>query len=180
MLSGPSGVGKSTLVTWLREHVPTAWISVSATTRPPREGEVNGFNYHFVSDTQFDELVATGALLEWAQFSGNRYGTPRAPVEERLAAGESVLLEIDLEGARQIRRAGPPARLVFLQPPSWEVLRQRLVGRGTESPEVIERRLERARVELAAATEFDEVIVNDDIDAAGRRLASLLGVAVLG
>lgn len=174
VLSGPSGVGKSTVVQWLRQHAPDLWVSVSATTRLPRPGERDGVNYRFVTPAEFDQLVTDGALLEWAEFAGHRYGTPRSPVEKRLARGAPVLLEIELEGARQVRRAMPDALFVFLAPPSWEVLRDRLVGRGTEAPDVVARRLERAEVELAAADEFDRVLVNDDVAAVGEALVGLL------
>jgi guanylate kinase len=159
-----------------RDTHPEVWLSVSATTRKPRPGEVDGVNYRFVAGERFDELVTTGALLEWAEFAGNRYGTPRGPVEERLAAGVPVLLEIELEGARQVRRSMPEALLVFLAPPSWEELERRLGRRGTEEPAVVERRLEIARVELAAASEFDVTLVNSDVDEVCERLVSLMGV----
>lgn len=163
VVSGPSGVGKSTVVREALGLDPSIWLSVSATTRAARPGEVDGRSYFFVSDERFDELVATGGLLEWAQFAGNRYGTPREPVEQRRYAGQPVLLEIELQGARQVRAAVPDARLVFLAPPSWEVLTARLVGRGTEDPAAVERRLAAARTELAAAEEFDTVLVNADV-----------------
>jgi guanylate kinase len=174
VLSGPSGVGKSTVVDWLREHDADVFFSVSATTRAQRPGEVDGVNYRFLSDAEFDQLVADGGLLEWAEFAGARYGTPAAPVSKHLASGQPVLLEIELQGARQVRVARPDALLVFLAPPSWEVLQSRLTGRGTEDPEAVRRRLEVAVVELAAATEFDAVIVNDDVGAVGRALLDFL------
>lgn len=177
VVSGPSGVGKSTVVTRVRELEPRVWVSVSATTRPPRRGDVEGETYTFVDDARFDAMVEGGELLEWAEFAGNRYGTPRAPVLERLAAGVPVLLEIELNGARQVRAAMPEARLVFLAPPSWDALVARLVGRGTESAEVVERRLAQARVELAAETEFDATVVNATVEGAARSLLDLMGLS---
>lgn len=173
VLSGPSGVGKTTVVRRLRESAPQLWVSVSATTRFPRPGESDGIHYLFVSDDQFDRLVADGDMLEWARYAGNRYGTPRQPVDAVRATGTPVLLEIEIEGARQVRRQEPDALLVFLAPPSPEVLEGRLTGRGTEPAEVRAERLDRARDELAAAPEFDEVIVNDDIDQVVARLVAL-------
>jgi guanylate kinase len=163
VLSGPSGVGKSTVVAGLRATCPDIWLSVSVTTRSPRPGELDGREYHFVSDEAFDRMIERGELLEWARFAGKRYGTPRAPVAERVAAGVPVLLEIDLEGARQVRRKVPDALLVFLAPPSWDELVRRLTGRGTEPPEVIARRLEVARTEIEAGREFDITLVNTSV-----------------
>jgi guanylate kinase len=174
VLSGPSGVGKSTVVAELNRSYPQIWISVSATTRKPRPGEVDGREYHFVDDTEFDRLVASGALLEWARFAGNRYGTPRQPLYERLEAGICCLLEIDVAGARQVRRADPDARLVFLAPPSWEELVRRLSGRGTEPPEVLARRLAAARDELVAAAEFDVTLVNTSVKDVCHQLVALM------
>jgi len=174
VLSGPSGVGKSTVVAELNRSCPQIWISVSATTRKPRPGEVDGREYHFVDDDEFDRLVASEALLEWARFAGNRYGTPRVPLNEKLEAGVSCLLEIDVAGARQVRRAAPDAQLVFLAPPSWDELVRRLTGRGTEPPEVLARRLEAARAELEAADEFDVTLVNTSVKDVCRQLVALM------
>jgi len=174
VLSGPSGVGKSTVVAELSRTCPQIWVSVSVTTRPPRPGEVDGREYHFVDDREFDRLVAGGALLEWAWFAGHRYGTPRAPLAERLEAGVACLLEIDVAGARQVRQAKPDARFVFLAPPSWDELVRRLTGRGTEPPEVLARRLERAREELAAASEFEITLVNTSVQDVCRQLIALM------
>ncbi|KAB7834832.1 guanylate kinase [Streptomyces mobaraensis NBRC 13819 = DSM 40847] len=174
VLSGPSGVGKSTVVAHMRKAHPEVWLSVSCTTRKPRPGEREGVQYFFVDDTEFDKLVANGELLEWAEFAGNRYGTPRQAVLDRLEAGEPVLLEIDLQGARQVRASMEDAQLVFLAPPSWDELVRRLTGRGTESPEVIERRLAAARTELAAESEFDTTLVNTSVEDVARELLALL------
>lgn len=174
VLSGPSGVGKSTVVAHMRKVHPEVWLSVSATTRKPRPGERDGVHYFFVDTEEFDKLVANGELLEWAEFAGNRYGTPRRAVLERLEAGEPVLLEIDLQGARLVRQSMPEARLVFLAPPSWDELVRRLTGRGTEAPDVIERRLAAAKVELAAEAEFDTTLVNTSVEDVARELLTLM------
>ncbi|GAB2795720.1 guanylate kinase [Streptomyces daliensis] len=176
VLSGPSGVGKSTVVAHMRKAHPEVWLSVSATTRTPRPREVHGVQYFFVDDEEFDKLIANGELLEWAEFAGNRYGTPRQAVLEHLERGEPVLLEIDLQGARLVKEAMPEAQLVFLAPPSWEELVRRLTGRGTEPPEVIERRLEAARTELAAESEFDTTLVNTSVEGVSAELLALMRI----
>lgn len=174
VLTGPSGVGKGTVVRAVRSQFPHIWVSVSCTTRFPRPGERNGVEYWFVSRDRFAEMVAADELLEHAEFAGNLYGTPREPVLERLAAGKPTVLEIDLQGARQVRAAMPDARLVFLAPPSWDELERRLTARATEPQDVIVARLEQARIELAAAEEFDAVVVNDDVTRAAAELVSLI------
>ena len=174
VLSGPSGVGKGTVVAEVRRSHPQIWVSVSCTTRAPRPGETPGVQYNFVTRDEFADLAARGELLEYAEFAGNLYGTPRQPVLDRLAAGVPTLLEIELQGARQIRAVMPDAYLVFLAPPSFEVLAQRLAGRGTEPAEVIAARLERAKVEMAAEGDFDAVVINDDVHEAAAKLVELL------
>jgi len=172
VLSGPSGVGKSTVVKALRAEHPEVWLSVSATTRFPRPGETDGVHYRFVSREEFAQLVESGGLLEWAEFAGNLYGTPRQPVLDHLAAGRPVVLEIDLQGARQVRALMPAAKLVFLAPPSWDELVRRLTGRGTEDAAVVEQRLAVARDELAAEPEFDVTLVNTSVpDVVGQLVA---------
>ncbi|MCE1179580.1 MAG: guanylate kinase [Micrococcales bacterium] len=175
VLAGPTAVGKGTAAAYVREHFPEVWFSVSATTRPPRPGEVDGVHYHFLSDEEFERRVAAGEFLEWAVVHGRaKYGTLRQPVLDALAEGRPALLEIDLQGARQVRHTMPDALFVFLTPPSWEELVRRLVGRGTESEEERTRRLATAEVELASQAEFDEVIVNDDVQRAAEHLVSLM------
>ncbi|MGI8698446.1 MAG: guanylate kinase [Mycobacteriales bacterium] len=176
VLSGPSGVGKGSVVAAVRRRHPHVWLSVSVTTRHPRPGETDGVQYSFVSRAGFERMAAAGELLEHAEYAGNRYGTPRAPVLERLAAGVPALLEIELQGARQVRSALPDARLVFLAPPSWEELVRRLTDRHTESSDGVARRLARARAELAAEREFDEVVVNDTVESAADRLVALMSI----
>ena len=174
VLSGPSGVGKGTVVEAVRRRHPQVWVSVSATTRPPRPGEVDGVHYRFVSRAQYDAMIAAGELLEHAEFAGNGYGTPLAPLRARRDAGVPTLLEIELQGARQVRVADRDAQLVFLVPPSWAELEHRLRARATESDERIAARLAQARVEMAAASEFDVRIVNDDVERAAAELVSLI------
>ena len=173
VLSGPSGVGKSTVVAELRRCHPELWLSVSVTTRAPRPGEADGREYFFVDQTEFGALVERGELLEWAEFAGNMYGTPRKPLEEKLGVGIPCLLEIDLAGARQVRKSMPDARLVFLAPPSWDELVRRLTSRGTEPPAVVERRLNAARLELAAESEFDLTLVNTSVQQVCEQLVTL-------
>ena len=177
VLAGPTAVGKGTVAAEIRAHHLEVWISVSATTRPPRPGEVHGVHYWFVSNAEFDQMVADGDMLEWAVVhKAARYGTPRKPVEEALAAGRPAMLEIDLQGARQMRETMPDALFVFLAPPSWEELVRRLVGRGTESEAERERRLETARIELAAEPEFDLTLVNHEVHAVAADLVALMGL----
>ncbi|MBU6347488.1 MAG: guanylate kinase [Actinomycetales bacterium] len=174
VLSGPSGVGKSSVVQAALAKLPETWLSVSVTTRKPRPGEVHGVNYLFISNEEFDQMLERSELLEWAEFAGNRYGTPREPVLERLAVDTPVLLEIEVQGARQVRQSMPEAVLVFLTPPSWEELETRLEGRGTESPEQVALRLAKALDELDSADFFDYVITNDDVARAADELVSFL------
>ena len=176
VLSGPSGVGKGSVIAAVRRRHPQVWLSVSATTRPPRPGETEGVEYHFVDDAEFARMVDAGELLEHASYAGFSYGTPRRPVEERLAAGQPALLEIELQGARLVRAAMPEAHLVFLAPPSFDDLAVRLGGRGTEDPERIRQRLDVARIEMAAEDEFDAVIVNDEVEKAADRLVALMEI----
>jgi guanylate kinase len=176
VLSGPSAVGKSTVVRCLRDRVAGLYFSVSATTRRPRPGEVDGVDYRFVSPEEFQRLIDDGALLEWADIHGglHRSGTPAEPVRQATAAGRPVLIEVDLAGARAIKKALPDALTVFLAPPSWEALESRLAGRGTESPEAMARRLATARAEMAARDDFDAVVVNSQLETACAELITLL------
>jgi guanylate kinase len=175
VLSGPSGVGKDSVIELIRARAPWVWLSVSVTTRRMRPYEVDGVHYTFVDRPEFERMVAAGDLLEWAEFAGNLYGTPRGAVIARLAEGQPVLLKIDLQGARQVREAMPEAQLVFLAPPSWEELKRRLVGRGTDDAETIRHRLDHAREEMAAQPDFDETIVNHFVEQAADDLLALLG-----
>lgn len=175
VLSGPSGVGKGSVKALIRERYPWVWFSVSATTRSPRPDEIPGFHYHYYERAHFEKLANDGQFLEWAQYANNLYGTPRAPIEKRLAAGQPAVMEADLQGARQVRKVMPQAQLVFLAPPSWDELVRRLTGRGTEDAETIKRRLELAQEELAAEAEFDHTIVNVSVEQATEELVGLLG-----
>lgn len=179
VLAGPTAVGKGTVSSYIRDNYPDVMLSVSATTRKPRPGEVDGVHYYFVSDEEFDRKIAAGELLEWAVVHNSyRYGTPRPPIDEALAAGKRVMLEIDLQGARQVRAVMPEAFLVFLLPPTWEELVRRLIGRGTETPEEQQRRLETAKVELAAQDEFDAKVVNREVGQAAREVVELMDVPI--
>lgn len=172
MITGPSGVGKGTLIRSLLDRVPELELSVSATTRPPRPGEDDGVAYHFLDLPEFDRRVAAGDFVEWAEYSGNRYGTLRSELDQRIVRGAPVVLEIELQGARQVREKLPEAVQVFIAPPSSETLRTRLVGRGTDTQEQVRRRLETAGAELAAQPEFAHVVVNDRLeDAVGMLVA---------
>ena len=179
VLSGPSGVGKDSVIELIRARSPWVWLSVSVTTRKMRDYEVDGVHYFFVDRAEFERMIASGQLLEWAEFAGNLYGTPRGPVEARLREGIPVLLKIDLQGARQVRAAVPDALLVFLAPPNWDELKRRLIGRGTDDEETIRRRLEHADEELAAEREFDVTVVNDYVERAAEELVTLLGSPIL-
>jgi len=175
VLSGPSGVGKDSVIEMVRARSPWVWLSVSATTRRKRDYEVDGVHYHFVDRVEFERMVAAREFLEWAEFAGNLYGTPRTSVEARLGAGFPVLLKIDLQGARQVKEAMREALLVFLAPPSVAELERRLIGRGTEDADTIRRRLDHAHEELAAESEFHVTIVNDSVEHAANELVGLLG-----
>lgn len=176
VLTGPSGVGKGTVLSTVLHAYPQVWLSVSVTTRHPRLGEIDGVHYFFASDDEFDDLLETNGLLEWATYGLARYGTPRVEVENKIAQGRAVIMELDLAGARQIRQCLPGARLVFLAPPSWEVLEARLRSRGTESEAAIRRRLATAHIELGAVDEFDAVIVNNEVAQACAELVNFLGL----
>jgi len=175
VLTGPSGVGKGSLVKQLLARHQEIWLSVSATTRFPREGEIDGEHYLFLKRNRFDELIRENGFLEWAEFAGNCYGTPSKEVQQKLNKGTSVLLEIELEGARQVRKTFPKALQVFLAPPSFEELEKRIRGRATDSEEAIQRRLLRAKEELKAQDEFDAVVVNDALQDALAELEKIIG-----
>lgn len=175
VLSGPSGAGKGTLVKQVLQQVPDAWVSVSATTRQPRPGEVDGKDYYFLDQPHFDELVLQGGFLEWAHVHGNSYGTLRSRVQERIDRGSQVILEIDVQGAFQVKKAMPEAHLIFIEPPSLEELERRLRGRGTETEEVICSRMKTAEVELARKMEYDVQVVNDELERATEELVSYIG-----
>ena len=175
VLSGPSGAGKGTLVKRVLQRVPDAWVSVSATTRQPRPGEADGRDYFFLDQPRFDELVSQGGFLEWAHVHGNSYGTLRSRVQDRIDHGSQVILEIDVQGAFQVKKAMPEAHLIFIEPPSLEELERRLRGRGTETEEVICNRMKTAEVELARKMEYDVQVVNDELERATEELVSYIG-----
>jgi len=175
VLAGPTAVGKGTVVKYILEHYPNVHLSVSATTRAPRPGEVEGESYYFLTHEQFDEMIAAGDMLEYAVVHGqNKYGTPKQPVVAALAAGRQVILEIDIQGARQVKKAWPEAKLVFIAPPSWDELVSRLKGRGTENAEEQARRLETAKLELSAQDEFDYVVINDEVARCASEVVDLM------
>ena len=177
VLAGPTAVGKGTVSAYIREHYPEVWFSVSATTRDPRPGEEDGVHYYFVSDEEFESMVENRQMLEWATVHNSyKYGTIRSMVQKQLEAGKHVLLEIDLQGARQVRNAMPEAQLIFLAPPSWDELVSRLIGRGTESPQEQEARLDTAKIELDAEPEFDYTVINETVAEAAEEIVHLMGV----
>ena len=175
VIAGPTAVGKGTVVKYILEHYPNVHLSVSATTRAPRPGEIEGKSYYFITHEQFDEMIAAGDMLEYAVVHGaNKYGTPRLPVAKALESGKQVILEIDIQGARQVRQRLPEAKLIFIAPPSWNELVKRLEGRGTETPEDQARRLETAKAELAAQDEFDFVVINDVVARCASEVVDLM------
>ena len=175
VIAGPTAVGKGTVVRYIKENYPNVHLSVSATTRKPRPGEVEGVDYYFLSHDQFDEMIQSGNMLEFAVVHGsNKYGTPRKPVEEALNRGDLVILEIDVQGARQVKESMPEAKTIFIAPPSWDELVLRLRARGTEAPEEQEKRLETAKIELAAQDEFDFVVINDEVARCAHQVVELV------
>lgn len=176
VLVGPSGVGKGTVLSFLCARYPKVWLSVSVTTRQPRPGEVHGQHYYFISESEFDQLIDSDGLLEWARYESSRYGTPRVEVEEKIHAGCAVIMEVDTQGAFQIKTRLDPVRTVFLAPPSWEELEARLRGRATETEQVIKRRLKEAKREMKLMDEFDHVIVNREVAVAVEELVNLIGL----
>lgn len=174
VLSGPSGTGKNTLINQVIPHIPNLQYSISATTRKPRPGETDGVDYFFISDAEFDQMIATGEFLEWAEFVGNRYGTPRFFIEEKISQGQTVIMDVDIQGALQIKRRMHDAVLVFLLPPTWEELRKRLNKRGKDSDEVITKRLEHSFEELKYIVDYDYFIINDQLDKAVERLITII------
>jgi guanylate kinase len=174
IISGPSGAGKGTLVKAILPVVRDAWVSVSATTRAPRPGEVAGTHYSFISDDEFSTLAANGGLLEWAEVHGNRYGTPRAAVQAKVAEGKQVILEIDPQGAFQVKKLVPESVLIFIMPPTWDELHRRLLNRGSETEAQVETRLQTARRELELVGEYDYVVLNDDVPKAAAKLAAII------
>ena len=170
VVSGPSGVGKGTLVARILERIPSSWVSVSATTRAPRPGEVDGVSYYFLSDEEFSKIVEDDGFLEWANVHVDRYGTPKASVEQHIKEGYQVILEIDVQGGLQVKEIMPETHLIFIEPPSMDVLRQRLIGRGTESLSVIEQRMKVAELEMQEKMKYDFVLVNDNLDTATEEL----------
>jgi len=180
IVSGPSGAGKGTLVAALRDRVPDLWVSVSVTTRSPRPGELEGVHYHFVSDAEFDSLVSTHGLIEWAEVHGNRYGTPRALVEQRITEGRQVILEIDPQGAFQVLDMLPDTVLLFISPPSMDELKSRLRGRGSETDEQVAVRLKTAEREMELVGKYDHVVINDDVSRAADELVRIIDSYALG
>lgn len=175
VIAGPTAVGKGTVVRHIIENFPNIHLSVSATTRAPRPGEIDGVHYYFLSHEQFDQMIAAGDMLEYAEVHGsNKYGTPRKPVKAAIERGELVILEIDIQGARQVKQSMPSARTIFVAPPSWDELVRRLTGRATETPEEQAKRLETAKVELAAQSEFDFTVINDDVARCASEVVELM------
>lgn len=174
IISGPSGAGKGTLVARLVERIPDVWVSVSATTRDPRPGEIDSVHYYFMDEGHFQDLVKADGFLEWAEVHGHHYGTLRSSVEKAIAAGKQVILEIDVQGAFQVQQSMPDAHLIFIEPPSLEELERRLRARGTEEEDVVLQRMATAKVELARKMEYDVRVINDDLERATKELVSLV------